>query len=177
VALSSRRGIVPFYVRPFAPAISSLYEQATLPSKSRIIELMRDPNVSSSYKSSYPHWFNFLPRFLLMLLLNESLRRMRKTEEIRCEQSTISAVLGQENVAAIDILKLDVEEAELDVLLGIEQADWPKVRALVAEVHDQERRLDRILAMLAEQGFEHMLAEQEYVFRGTDIYDVYASRC
>ncbi len=31
-------------------------------------------------------------------------------------------------IEAVDLLKIDVEKAELDVLAGIEEADWPRFR-------------------------------------------------
>jgi hypothetical protein len=53
-----------------------------------------------------------------------------------------------------------VEGAELDVVAGIAPATWPLVRHVVVEVHDIDRRVERIRALLEVQGFE-VLVEQE----------------
>ena len=39
-------------------------------------------------------------------------------------------------IPRIDLLKIDVEGAELSVLRGVRREHWPRVRAVVAEVHD-----------------------------------------
>ena len=39
---------------------------------------------------------------------------------------------ADESIERVDLLKIDVEKAELDVLAGIEPADWPRIRQVVA---------------------------------------------
>ncbi|CAN0151235.1 unnamed protein product, partial [Ectocarpus sp. 13 AM-2016] len=55
-------------------------------------------------------------------------------------------------VDKIDLLKIDVEGAELDVLLGIEQQDWPKIKQVVAEVHPVGDRVTRACELLGRHG-------------------------
>ncbi|CAM9987276.1 unnamed protein product [Ectocarpus fasciculatus] len=57
-------------------------------------------------------------------------------------------------VDKIDLLKIDVEGAELDVLLGIEQQDWPKIKQVVAEVHPVGDRVTRIRELLRRHGYD-----------------------
>ena len=42
--------------------------------------------------------------------------------------------MAQENIECIDLLKINVEKSELDVLLGIEESDWQKIKQIVLEV-------------------------------------------
>ena len=70
-----------------------------------------------------------------------------KAETITCEMKTLSQVLRDEGVAEVDLLKVDVEKAEMLVLKGLSDADWKIVQALVAEVHDDDGKLDAIKAM------------------------------
>ena len=93
---------------------------------------------------------------------------------------TLSQVILAEQVALIDLLKIDVQRAELDVLRGIEQQDWEKIRQVVMEVHDgkgtqNEGRVAEIIDLLQSQGFT-AVAEQEDELRGTDRYNLYAVR-
>ena len=59
-----------------------------------------------------------------------------------CELRTAASVIEAEGVTVIDLLKIDVEGAELDVMQGIAPEQWQMVRQVVAEVHDHEGRLE-----------------------------------
>ena len=52
----------------------------------------------------------------------------------------------------VDLLKVDVEGAELDVLTGIDEPHWPLIRQVLLEVHDQDGRLTRICELLSARG-------------------------
>ena len=93
---------------------------------------------------------------------------------------TLSEVISAEGVARIDLLKVDVQRAELDVLKGISDADWDKVRQVVMEVHDadgeaSEGRIRHISALLEGHGFT-VVTRQDEALRGTDRHNLYASR-
>jgi hypothetical protein len=61
--------------------------------------------------------------------------------EAACELRTLSDALRRESIDRVDLIKIDVEKTELDVLAGIEDADWPRIRQLMMELHlDSERR-------------------------------------
>ncbi|GAA2429238.1 hypothetical protein GCM10010191_48230 [Actinomadura vinacea] len=86
---------------------------------------------------------------------------LKESSTIEVEVQTLSAVLARcPELARIDLLKIDVEGAEEDVLLGLAEADWKKVNALVIEVEDLDGRLGRIESLLAAQGFS---TTREYV--------------
>ncbi len=92
----------------------------------------------------------------------------------------LSEVIAEEGVGRIDLLKVDVQRAELDVLRGIADEHWPLVEQVVMEVHDapgeaSEGRVAEIVALLEARGFE-AVAEQDEVMRGTDRYNLYAVR-
>lgn len=102
------------------------------------------------------------------------------SETYECALRRLSEVIASENVARIDLLKIDVQRAEMDVLEGIDEADWPKIRQVVLEVHDADGqetagRTRKIAALLERHGFE-TLVEQDGELTGTDRYNVYASR-
>jgi amino acid adenylation domain-containing protein/FkbM family methyltransferase len=87
-------------------------------------------------------------------LLGEMLAERLVGESHPCELRTLSHVLRQTGVDRIDLLKVDVEKSELDLLAGIEAADWPKIRQLVVEVYDRDGRLQQVCELLGGQGFE-----------------------
>jgi FkbM family methyltransferase len=52
----------------------------------------------------------------------------------------------------IDLLKIDVEGAEIDVLHGIDPQHWPLIRHMVMEVHDLDGRLEEACDLLRDRG-------------------------
>lgn len=76
----------------------------------------------------------------------------------------------------VDLLKVDVERAELDVLSGISPDDWHKIQQVVLEVHDIDGRLQVVQSLLATAGFHNVVSEQDASLVGTSLYNVYATR-
>ena len=71
-----------------------------------------------------------------------------------CRLRTLSAELAVSGFDRLDLVKIDVEGAEEDVLRGIDDADWPRIRQLVIEVHDLDGRRDRLAADLERRGYQ-----------------------
>ncbi|KAL1510620.1 hypothetical protein AB1Y20_006921 [Prymnesium parvum] len=72
---------------------------------------------------------------------------------VRVRAVTLSSLLEQMGVHAVDLLKVDVEGDELRVLRGISSARWPTIRQVVVEVHDINHRLGSIRSLLRRHGF------------------------
>lgn len=104
----------------------------------------------------------------LAALIDERLRARTVTAQLR----TLSSVIADEGIARIDLLKINVEKSELDVLRGLREDDWLKIRQLVIEV-DREQHLDAITALLAAHGFD-VLVEQDPLLERTELRYVYA---
>ncbi|HUQ56446.1 amino acid adenylation domain-containing protein [Lentzea sp.] len=100
-------------------------------------------------------------------VLDEALRPRRVT----CRVRTLSSVLREHGITRVDLLKIDVERAELAVLAGIRDEDWPKIRQVAAEVHDAGDRLGTVLSLLALQGFRTSVDRHD-----TGLATVYAVR-
>ncbi|WP_432969474.1 FkbM family methyltransferase [Dactylosporangium sp. CA-233914] len=86
----------------------------------------------------------------------ESTEQLYTPTELVVRVERLSRVLAEHHpdVDTVDLLKIDVEGTELDVLLGIDDADWPKVRAVELEVQDTAgSRLADIETLLRDQGF------------------------
>jgi FkbM family methyltransferase len=67
-----------------------------------------------------------------------------------CRIRRLSEVIAEEAIEHIDLLKIDVERAEIDVLQGIDADDWFKIDRIVMSAHDMvgaqsERVRPRIL--------------------------------
>ncbi len=108
-------------------------------------------------------------------LLDELLADRLAAEVLQVPQRRLSGMLKSLGLDRVDLLKIDVEKAEWAVLQGIDEADWPKIRQVVVEVHDIDGRLARVRAHLEAQGFA-VTAEQEPWLDGTAIHCLYARR-
>src|SRR5262249_55629374 len=86
-------------------------------------------------------------------LIDELLDERLTSESFVCELKTISDVIREHDIKRIDLLKIDVEKSERDVLSGIGDDDWEKIRQIVIEIHDIDGRLGEISAMLEHRGY------------------------
>jgi phthiocerol/phenolphthiocerol synthesis type-I polyketide synthase E len=105
----------------------------------------------------------------------ELLEQRFASETWACPLRTLSEVVAEHGVERIDLLKVDVEKSEARVLAGIAEADWPRIRQLVVEVHDLDDRVARMAAELRGRGFA-VTALQEELYRETDRWNLYALR-
>ena len=105
----------------------------------------------------------------------ELLDQRLRAESWRCPLITLSAVIHEHGVDRIDLLKVDVEKSEADVLAGLEEEDWPKLRQAVVEVHDLGSRRREMGELFAAHGFD-VHWEQEDLYHGSDRYNLYARR-
>lgn len=88
---------------------------------------------------------------------------------------TLSDCIKENGVERIDLLKIDVEKSEMDILEGIEEDDWGKIKQIVLEVHDYDGRLAKMTALLENKGYLVNAQQQEW-FEGTGLHNIYARR-
>jgi amino acid adenylation domain-containing protein/FkbM family methyltransferase len=103
-------------------------------------------------------------------LLQDRFRAQTQSAELR----TLSSIIAEEKLDRIDLLKINVEKSELDVLRGIDDADWSRIRQLVIEV-DLSQSLEPITGLLEAKGYD-VLVEQDPLLRKTELCYVYAIR-
>jgi FkbM family methyltransferase len=102
--------------------------------------------------------------------------KLKEKKEFECHLTSISNVIRRSDIKRVDLLKIDAEKSEEDILNGIFDCDWPKIKQLVMEVHDSEGGvLKRIKALLESKGLEFVV-EQEGQFEGGGIFNIYAKR-
>ncbi len=77
---------------------------------------------------------------------------MLSTSLVEVDVVRLSQVLPP-HASRIDLVKVDVEGAELEVLRGIDDHDWPRIAAVVVEVHDVDGRLAEVERLLTRRGF------------------------
>jgi len=110
---------------------------------------------------------------LLVQYTDELLADRFRSETFTCQLRTLSEVIRENAVERIDLLKIDVEKSELDVLKGIQEEDWQKIKQIVVEVHDRDGHLAQIIDLLKRHGY-HFVVEQADVLVNTGLYNIYA---
>lgn len=95
-----------------------------------------------------------------------------------CRLRRLSDVMKEEGVGHIDLLKVDVQRAEMDVMQGINEDDWMKIEQVVIEVHNGREpegagRLREMRRLLENRGFR-VVVEQSELLRDTDRWNLYA---
>jgi FkbM family methyltransferase len=96
---------------------------------------------------------------------------------VQIEVTTAATVLARHPaLTVIDLVKIDVEGAEAEVLAGLAEADWARVRAFVLEVDDVDGRLDDILNLLACKGFTVTANHAPLIPEEHGLYIVHAHR-
>jgi FkbM family methyltransferase len=106
---------------------------------------------------------------------DELLTERLKGQNFTCQLKTLSEIISEQKVECIDLLKIDVQKSELEVIQGIQEQDWQKIKQIVIEVHDTEGRLKNITSLLKKQGY-NVITEQETLYQNSVIHNVYAKR-
>lgn len=107
--------------------------------------------------------------------MDDYLAERLRAETFPCPMVTLADVIERHRIDRIDLLKLDVQKAETDVLAGLGEAGWARLRQMVVEVHDLEGRLERVIRELRERGFT-VHVEQDDLYTETNISNLYAVR-
>jgi len=111
----------------------------------------------------------------VMRYSEELLDQRFKREVFNCPLRTLSDVMKENDIAQVDFLKIDAQKSEFDVIQGIHESDWGKIKQIVMEVHDLGDRLSGIITMLKSHGFK-LTIEQDDLYEGSLLYNLYARR-
>jgi FkbM family methyltransferase len=168
--LSSRRTTAELHYFPASPASSTAHPEVYDDDPELFLSSVR-----GTLRSPPPSlwWARYLPSPIHRLIAKD-LRRNR--EPVRCELRTISDIMVEHRVSRIDLLKVDVEGEELEVLRGIDEADWEKIGQIVVEVHDLGGRLEAVKDLLRAHGFGAPIIDKERAFDSLPFFNVYARR-
>jgi FkbM family methyltransferase len=77
-------------------------------------------------------------------------------ERLSVPQRTLAEALNDQAVTRIDLLKIDVEGAEMKVLAGIDAPTWSKVSQLIVESDGAEAHTRALLAQIAAGGLDRV---------------------
>jgi phthiocerol/phenolphthiocerol synthesis type-I polyketide synthase E len=118
---------------PSAPGNSTLYPEEKKQEFNDIADELRIADLWKAKKGAALLALLLYP-FRRWLFRRISEKFLGKAKPISCQVRTISNVIRERGVQRIDLLKVDVEGAEMDALAGIEDEHWPLIRQLAVEV-------------------------------------------
>lgn len=95
---------------------------------------------------------------------------------VRARVEPLSAQLAALGIGGVDLLKIDTEGAEADVLAGLAEADWPRIRQLLVEAHHGETAAHALAADLERRGFRITLGRHPLCQQGAEVFHIYAAR-
>ena len=97
------------------------------------------------------------------------------SQEVEVRLQTLSQLIADTGLTRIDLLKIDVERSELNVLKGINERDWEKIRQVVVEVHQDSNSAVEVESLLVANGFE-VVKSQNQELQGSELYNLFARK-
>ncbi|PQV64690.1 methyltransferase, FkbM family [Abditibacterium utsteinense] len=177
LALGARCEVATFTYFRFLSALSTRFPMQTAQNARLGVESVFDNPLLTPRAG----WFRRAPQGIRRAFLSVFTRILFASSSQTCLVETVSMQLQKMppqkmKSARIDLLKIDVEGAEMEVLQGIEADDWPQIAQVVAEVHDENGRLSAIRELLTRQGFSEIWSEKEPDAGQFEIYLLWARR-
>jgi FkbM family methyltransferase len=114
-------------------------------------------------------------------LPDKSLDRLVKValgqkQEHSCQLRTVSEIIDEADIAAVGLLKIDAEGSELEILAGIREEHWRRIRQIVMEIHDSKGTARTAVERLLEKHGYKSVFEEEKQLSGSGIVNCYAWR-
>ncbi|RKH24696.1 non-ribosomal peptide synthetase, partial [Corallococcus sp. CA031C] len=103
-------------------------------------------------------------------LLEERFEARTFTARLR----TLSDIIDEHAVETIDLLKVNVEKSELQVLQGLREEHWGRIRQMVVEI-DVKENVEPITELVRQHGFD-LVVDQDVLLSGTQLCYLYAIR-
>lgn len=97
------------------------------------------------------------------------------SQTFSCPLWSLSEIFARHGIEHVDLLKVDVQKCEHEVLAGLKADDWAKIDQIAIELHDIDGRRAQLEQMLQGRGYR-VYSEQDPLYEGTNIYNLYALR-
>jgi len=128
-----------FSYYPQVPAMSSFYPDST-----------RDRNLLNKLLTNDPVWVKANAHLQRERFLKSAFVAERRVCPIR----RLSSIIAEFGLVRVDLLKIDVQRGEEEVLAGLVEVDWLKIRQLVIEMQDEDGAVGRVLDLCRLHDFE-----------------------
>jgi FkbM family methyltransferase len=120
-----------------------------------------------------------VPKALRPWVVRSGYERLYEYEMRSCRMTTLSKWIADNAIEHIDLLKLDAENYEREVLAGIDEEHWPRIRQISMEAHAHVRGgeglVEGLLSLLGRKGYRTALGERDEK-SSLDVHMIYAIR-
>jgi FkbM family methyltransferase len=120
-----------------------------------------------------------LPERWLRAIVGRFLEYTYKAVKLPVTIEPLSKYIRKEGVEQIDLLKIDAENYERQVIAGIDDEHWDRIRAVVMEVHEHivggKGLLDETRKLLEDKGFKTAVQENS-LYEEYGVYMLHANR-
>lgn len=108
--------------------------------------------LSSLQNKSLYYQLKYLP-FLRNYLIKKNYKNQTSETKVKCKLTSLGRFIEKNQITHIDLLKIDVEGAELDVINSINPEQFTLIKQLSIEVHDIDNRVEKLVTYLQKQGY------------------------
>ena len=159
IGISDKEEEAVFDYYPYSTALSGRYSE--------------DGKIRDAVKKYINNSQESTDEILTEVEMEELLKDRLISTKYKCKLKTLSQVIKENEIPKIDLLKIDVEGAEMDVVCGISEEDWLKIDQVILEVHNDDDRVEKVKKILFLHGF-NVSVNQSKELDGTFFYNVYA---
>ena len=171
--LSNQNGQISFNYFPHITVMSSCHrhQESLSQEKKRLREVL-----FQSIRSGliYPQ-LQLASAMTVNNAIDTMLDAFSKIETYECTVKRLSSIVEEEKIERIDLLKIDVEGAELEVFEGIDEKHWPMIRQVSLELDHYQKYEPMIHEMLESRGFR-VTNVQDHIQSVGDFGMIYALR-
>jgi FkbM family methyltransferase len=171
--LSNQNGDIPFSYFPQMTAWSSCHRNRENFSKER--KRIHDVLFQSIRTAVIYPELQFASEITVNHVVGSILDLFSKIETFECKVKRLSSVIEEEKIERINLLKIDVEGAELEVFEGISQEHWPMIQQISLEPDHYQKHEPMIRELLESKGF-HVTSVQDHIQSTGDFGMIYALR-
>lgn len=105
------------------------------------------------------------------------IKLLSEVEQVQVDVKRLSGFLNDlPDLKRIDLLKIDVEGAELDIFRGLDIVHWDLIENIVLEICDHNGALEEAEALLREKGFETSKELADWAPKEMPMYMMVAKR-
>ena len=159
-----------FTYYPNSPALSTSKPEIWKENQDNFMAAI-EGNIANSPKSFW--WAKLIPKFMIPIIAKYLTANSQK---IQSPVITLSQFIKKEKIKNIDFLKIDCEGEEINVLRGIQNNHWPRIKKIIMEVNDIDHNLEGAKKILLQNGFKKIKLEKEKGFEKTKLTNIYATR-
>ncbi len=124
-------------------------------------------------------FYRVFPRKIKTWVIRKTLQWMYTPTKVNCQLKTLSQVIAEQKLDRIDFIKLDAENAEKEVVMGIADEDWQKIRQMSIEVHTNIPGGETLMAdfteLLKSKGFS-VVSDLQSRFSFVGVHMMYARK-